>query len=142
MEIFVLSFAIFIACSSAVTIQEQRQQMIAIATDCKTSTGASDTDLTMLVLKKPIATKEGKCLLACIMETKKLIDGTKLNEKNFSDFVSIAAKNDVEITKKVTEIALECAKTDETDKCEMVAKFSPCLKKGMTTNKIKVDIGI
>jgi hypothetical protein len=96
----------------------------------------------MLILKKPMTTKEGKCLTACIMEGMGIIEGLKLNEKNFIEFISVAAKNDATIIQKMKDIAAVCSEISDADQCEMVAKSSACLKKGIAEKKIKVDFGI
>jgi hypothetical protein len=91
-----------------------------------------------------MTTKEGKCLIACIMESMGIVDGEKLkmNLDGFIEFISVPAKNDAGIIKKMTEIAKKCEEVSDPDKCEMAVKATSCVKKEMLAAKIKIDIGV
>lgn len=49
-------------------LAQQKQMLMGIAQECKETEDASDSDLGRLVDKKEQITKEGKCLMACILE--------------------------------------------------------------------------
>lgn len=111
-----------------------------MAQECKASEGASDTDLSLLILKKPMATKEGKCMLACILEQAGISENDKWNEKGFLEFISVPLNADESKIKKVELISKKCqGLMTDTDKCELAAKGMECLRKAL--KKEKIDIG-
>ncbi|KAG5669158.1 hypothetical protein PVAND_017053 [Polypedilum vanderplanki] len=142
MKKFLVIFAAFLVCCHGISIQEQKQMMVGAAQECKNEVGATDNELSLLILKKPMVTKEGKCLVACIMKSMGIVEDQKMNEQNFIDFVSVAAKNDAGIIKKMREIASKCENIKDPDECEMAVMAIACIKKGITENKIKIDIGV
>lgn len=64
---------------NSMTMAEQKQMLMGVAMECKASENASDDDLGKLVEKKTQDTKEGKCLLACIMEQMDVVRFQKFN---------------------------------------------------------------
>lgn len=66
--LMIFAFAISVVHVNSMNAAEQKQMLMGIAQECKTTEDASDDDLGKLVEKKPPTTKEGKCLFACIME--------------------------------------------------------------------------
>ncbi|KAL7036226.1 hypothetical protein ACKWTF_008751 [Chironomus riparius] len=140
----VLLAVIFLASVSAMTVQEQRQMMIGVATDCKSKTGANDNDLSLLILKKPMTTHEGKCLMFCIMEGMGVMDAATrtLKKDEFIEYISIPAKGDQALIGKLSAIAEKCALITDDDSCEMAFKSAACIKTAMAAQKIKTDIGI
>jgi hypothetical protein len=48
---------------------EKMKMMMKIVTECKASTGASDDDIAKLMIHAKPASKEGKCMFGCVMES-------------------------------------------------------------------------
>jgi hypothetical protein len=115
----------------------------AAATECVPEAKATDTDVSLLILKKPMVTRSGRCLLACIMRNLKIVDEVerKLNKEGFLEFITVAAKNDAEIIKKITDFAAKCDIPNE-DMCEQAVESLYCVKKAIADAKIKIDIGV
>ncbi|KAG5681627.1 hypothetical protein PVAND_011043 [Polypedilum vanderplanki] len=141
-------FATFILCCMAIT-REQLQRMTKAAYKCKDIVNATDTDLSLLILKKPLTSREGKCLVGCIMiEVDILSDDNgkySLNEDGWMKFVAETAKNDAEIIKKMQEITDGCKylnDINQPDECELAMMAIGCQKEGMTKNNIKLELGI
>uniref|UniRef100_T1GN16 Uncharacterized protein n=1 Tax=Megaselia scalaris TaxID=36166 RepID=T1GN16_MEGSC len=52
---------------SASITKEMQEKFMVVAKECQGQTGASDADLANLIKHNPTGTKEGKCMLSCIM---------------------------------------------------------------------------
>lgn len=103
--------------------------------------GASDNDLSLLILKKPMTTKEGKCMFACILEQTGIVENNAFNENGLMEFMTTSLNNDEGKIKKAEAVAFKCKEKDMKglDRCEMAHKGTECLKKGL--KKEKIDIG-
>ena len=58
---------------NSMDMAQQKQMLMGIAQECKETEDASDADLGRLVDKKEQTTKEGKCLMACILEQMEMV---------------------------------------------------------------------
>lgn len=107
--------ALFIAATviasvqSAAISQEMKDKFLAVAQECQGKTGASAEDLANLIKHKPTGTKEGKCLLSCIMEKVDTQDSNgKLKKEGAMHIAMAMTKNDPAEMKIAEEIIDSC----------------------------------
>lgn len=120
---------------------EQTKAMLrGIALECKVNEDGSDEDLSRLAARKPPETREGKCMIACILEQMGVMEEGKFSTKGFIDFGSEAAGADPKGIKLVEELASECGGLKHDDRCELAYIATGCIKMGGM--KRKMDFGI
>lgn len=89
--------------------KEMRDQLIAIANDCKGKSGASDEDLSNMLKNVPSDTRGSKCLLSCIMLTAHSLDSNgKLNKEGALALGMALAGNDPAKMKIAEEVVDSC----------------------------------
>jgi hypothetical protein len=111
-----------------------------MAQECKVTEGASDQDMSLLVLKKPMVSKEGKCLYACIMEQLGAFADGKMVKSEFMEFAKVMVQGNAKALEKVRVIADGCENVTDADRCEAASKVRACVK--AETSKAKIDLGI
>lgn len=80
-----------------------------MAHDCQNKTGASDEDLAKLMKYNPTGTKEGKCLVACIMQRVRTLDDKgKLNKDSAMRVAMVITNNDPAEMKTAEEVIDAC----------------------------------
>lgn len=96
--------------------QEMKEKFLVIAQECQGKTGASAEDLANLMQHNPTGTKEGKCLLSCIMEKVDTIDSNgKLNKEGAMHIAMAMTKNDPAEMKIAEEIIDSCVGINVSD---------------------------
>jgi len=123
---------------SGMTLDETKKMMLGVATECVSTEGAADADLSRLVSKQPPNTPEGKCLFACIVEDMEIVSGGKLNKEGFMDYCSSIFGGDAAKMKSAEELVKECGGISDSDRCELGIKVGGCLK--MSAAKKKLDL--
>lgn len=92
--IIVLTCIVALVRSAAIS-QEMKDKFMALAKDCQGKTGASAEDLANLIKHNPAGTKEGKCLLSCIMTAVDSLDANgKLKKEGAMNIAMAVTAND------------------------------------------------
>lgn len=120
-------------------MEQQKALLRGIALECKVNEDASDNDLSLLVSKKAPETKEGKCLMACILEQMGIMDDGKISTTGFIEFAQDVVNGDAGKMKIAQELAGECGKLKHDDRCELALMAFGCIKMGGM--KRKMDFG-
>jgi hypothetical protein len=120
-------------------MEQQKALLRGIALECKVNEDASDEDLSRLVSKKPPETKEGKCLMACILEQMGVIDDGKLSVSGFLEFAKDAVDDDPGKMKIANELSKDCGGIKHSDRCELAYMACGCIKMGGM--KKNIDFG-
>lgn len=94
---------------SAEISQEMKDKFMAIAKDCQGKTGASGEDLANISKHQPTGTKEGQCLLSCIMMSVDTLDGSgKLKKEGAMNIAMAITANDPDQMKIAEEVIDVC----------------------------------
>lgn len=139
-----MKFSVLLLCFFIMSVksdmEQQKAMLRGIALECKVNEDASDEDLSRLVSKKPPETKEGKCLMACILEQMGVMEDGKLSESGFIEFARDAVNADPEKMKVAQELSKECGALKHSDRCELAYMACGCIKMGGM--KRNIDLGL
>jgi hypothetical protein len=69
----ILALFVSAQCSVFVSAMKDPATMMKIANDCKASTGASDNDVGQIMGRMEVSSKEGKCMINCLMENMEVV---------------------------------------------------------------------
>ncbi|TMW51720.1 hypothetical protein DOY81_003212 [Sarcophaga bullata] len=121
---------------------DKKQAMASLMTkvdECKTEVGAKDSDIAELMEKKSPASKEGKCLLLCLMQKYEVMNGD-------GEFIKDAAikhaekyvDGDEARMAVATEIIDTCTAIEvESDPCEAAAQYCMCFDEQAEAHGVK-----
>lgn len=138
----VLSVLVIFAVSSvrSIDIERTKTMLRGIALECKVNEDASDDDLTRLVGMKPIESKEGKCMIACILEQMGIMDEGKFLKNGFIEYGKDIVEGNTKALKMIADLAEECGVLKANDRCELAIMTMGCIKMG--SMKLKLELGI
>lgn len=137
----VLSLLLICAVSVArADLERMRTMLRGIALECKVNEDASDDDLSRLVAKKPLESKEGKCMIACILEQMGIMDDGKYTAQGFIEFGSEFAASVPNGMKLLEELAAECGAIKNADRCELGLMVMGCIKMGGMKRKLELGV--
>lgn len=106
---FLILVAIVAAIKSASVTKDVQEQYMVIAKECQRSIGASDADLADLMNHNPSKSKEGKCMLSCIMKKVDSQDSNgKLKKEGAMNIAMTVTQNDPAEMKIAEEIIDSC----------------------------------
>jgi hypothetical protein len=137
----VLSFLIIAAVSFVLADPERMRTMLrGIALECKVNEDASDDDLSRLVGKKMIESREGKCMIACILEQMGVMEDGKFIATGFIEFGSEFTGGAPNGNKLLEELASECGMLKNDDRCDLALMVMGCMKMGGMKRKLEFGI--
>ncbi|KAL1403638.1 hypothetical protein pipiens_005609 [Culex pipiens pipiens] len=116
----------------ALAYSKADKQMIRNAAQaCKASEGASDEDVDVLAEGRMPETQTQKCLFSCVQVQFGLSDGKKFLKEGFLKHSEAIVGSGEENRRKAEEIAAECEKITNEDRCQLGADIAECIKQGM-----------
>lgn len=106
-----------------------KQATMVIAESCRTKVGATKEDLDVILSKKLPTTKEGVCLVECLLTRGNMMKNGKFNKPGFVTAATPALKGDADKIQKLKAMADACEKelaSATVDHCEMSKKVIEC----------------
>ncbi|XP_067634950.1 general odorant-binding protein 19d-like [Eurosta solidaginis] len=126
----------FISYIECVDIEEIKAAVV----KCKESSGATDEDVKRIFKRQPAASKEAKCLHACVMQFVGLMnDDGKMDKEKALEILKIIAAGDEEQEKLGLEIVETCGDIEvNEDHCEASEEYRMCMRDKAVENGFKL----
>nr|XP_022909577.1 general odorant-binding protein 19d [Onthophagus taurus] len=123
----VLILNVFYCTSSVFDEAKLRQKAIKMIFDCKSQSKATEEDIKMIRNKKLPTTREGLCLIECLLDGLNVMENGKLNKQGAINVFTSTIKGDSNKIKIITRIVNTCEKKVGNDRCYNAGKIVNCL---------------
>ncbi|KFB36232.1 hypothetical protein ZHAS_00003343 [Anopheles sinensis] len=109
-------------------VDDAKEMLRGLASDCKAKEGASDDDVDGFVNDVPPKTRTEKCLVACMQEQFGVSNGKTFQVEGFLELSKVLMKGDDSKMETAKEIADDCKAMANDDRCELAVDILNCLK--------------
>ncbi|XP_058129916.1 general odorant-binding protein 28a-like [Anopheles ziemanni] len=109
-------------------VDEAKEMLRGLASECKGKEGASDDDVDGFVNDVPPKTRTEKCLVACMQEQFGLSNGKAFQVDGFMELSKVFMKGDDSKVAIAKEIGDDCKDVANDDRCELAVDILNCLK--------------